>query len=249
MTTEFEVVVPAYNEEKSLSHLIDGYANAAKAAGFDPSSFQLVIVNNGSTDNSAETLAELSKSPSGKWFRTVHIVKNIGYGHGIHSGLLETKASIVGYSHADEQCAPEDTFRAREKLKNKETKSIVKGVRSRRNWKDIFVSRTFELLAKLILGTHAYEINAQPKVFPRSLLNELRNPPVHFAFDLYVLYQAEKNNYSTVDVPVEFPPRVHGVSRWAATFFSRFKTIFGQIKYMWLLLKLEGRIANKSHSV
>ena len=53
---EFELVLPCYNESKSLQILIERAVNAAKQAGYDSNSFQLVIVENGSLDNSTEPI-------------------------------------------------------------------------------------------------------------------------------------------------------------------------------------------------
>jgi glycosyltransferase involved in cell wall biosynthesis len=240
----FELVLPAYNEEKSLSRLIARYAAAAASAHFTPESFQLIIVDNGSTDGSARVLNDLKKSPNGAWFRTVTVPINKGYGHGLWTGLQTTTAPVVGMSHADEQCAPEDVFIAEKRLRESGKNALVKGVRSGRNWKDRFVSRVFEGIARLRLNLNTYEINAQPKIFPRAMLASFREPPTTFAFDLYVMYQAQKNGYETVTIPVLFPPRVHGASRWAATFFSRYKTILGIIDYMGRLAQNEGRLTS-----
>ena len=114
--------------------------------------------------------------------------------------------------------------------------------RNIRNWKDQFVSRVFELFAFVILGIRVFEMNAQPKIMQRDLLHKFTNPPKTFAFDLYALYQAHKNNYKIESFPVQFPPRLHGTSKWAATFFSRYKTILGMIKYMFKLSSAEGRL-------
>jgi glycosyltransferase involved in cell wall biosynthesis len=236
-------VVPAYNESRSLEPLINRYASAARAAGLSSAQFRLVVVNNGSTDDSASVLEKLKKSALGEWFRSVDIQTNVGYGHGIFSGLSATSAPVVGYSHADQQCAPEDTFRARDVLTWKGPgRRLVKGVRSGRNVRDAMVTRVFEFLARVIVGLRATEINAQPKVFGRELLKELTAPPTHFAFDLYVLYRAQKGGYQFETIPVEFPGRPHGVSRWAATFLSRYRTIMGQILYMIRLVATEGRL-------
>lgn len=245
MAPELEIVIPAYNESASLAKLIGRYASAAQAAGFSSKDFQLIVVNNGSTDRSSAVLNELQKGPLKEWFRVATVETNVGYGHGLFTGLCQTQAPVVGISHADEQCAPEDVFRAYAVLEKKPAADmLVKGVRRGRNWKDIVVSRLFEFLARVILGLNAFEINAQPKIFPRALLGRFKNPPHHFAFDLYVLYQAKKAGFQIKTITVDFPPRIHGASRWAATFLSRNKTILGQIKYMGSLLLSEGRVGH-----
>jgi glycosyltransferase involved in cell wall biosynthesis len=240
---EFELVLPCYNEAKSLQNLVERAAAAAKEAGYDSNRFQLVLVENGSRDNSIEVLAQLEKTDLSRWFRKVLITKNLGYGYGVHQGLKNTTAPIIGWSHADQQCDPKDAFIALEKLKSaKNEKVLVKGVRSGRNWKDKWVTHTFESLAFLILGVKTKELNAQPKVFSRELLDSLKQAPNNFAFDLYVLFLALKSGYRILTIPVLFPPRVHGVSNWASNFFSRYKTILGMVKYMFELSRSQGRV-------
>jgi hypothetical protein len=73
-------------------------------------------------------------------------------------------------------------------------------------------------------------------------LGKLVSPPKTFAFDLYVLYHAQKEGLAVKTVPVLFPPRLHGLSNWSAHFFSRYKTIWGIIKYMRALAQAEGRL-------
>lgn len=239
----FELVVPAYNEEKNLKLLIDRAILAATEAGLQPEDFSLVIVNNGSQDRSADFLKKYSDESQGKWFRIVTVEKNQGYGFGLWQGLQSTSAKYIGWSHADLQCDPSDAMRALKILKNTtNTKLFVKGARQGRDWKDKIVSRCFELLAWLILNLRVHEMNAQPKVFPASLLQLIKNPPKTFAFDLYFLYCAAKNGYSYQTISVRFPARIHGVSHWASHFLSRYKTMLGILKYMYSLKKHEGRI-------
>lgn len=237
----FELVVPAYNEAKNLPLLIQRTAAAAEEAGLSFGQFQLLVVNNGSQDDSAQVLEQLKSGSLGNWFRVVPVIKNQGYGFGLWSGLKETQAQFIGWSHADLQCDPANVFKALQVLREKPSNTIVKGVREGRNWKDVFVSRVFESLALIILGLKIHEMNAQPKVFPRDLLKFFKNPPSTFAFDLYALYCAKKANYTVETIPVLFPPRIHGVSNWASNFLSRYKTILGIIRYMITLAQREGR--------
>lgn len=244
---KFELVLPCYNESKSLQFLVERAKIAALQCGFKEGEFQLVMVENGSKDNSKEVFSLLKNQNSlAPWFRVVEVPVNQGYGYGLFQGLSATQAPVVGWSHADQQCDHMDAFKAYEKLitlekQNPGKKYLIKGKRSGRNWKDKVVSRVFELCAFFILGLRVYEMNAQPKVFDRALLTEMIQPPKTFAFDLYTLYCAQKKSYSIETVPVLFPPRVHGLSNWSAFFFSRYKTILGIIKYMFELLKTQGR--------
>lgn len=242
-TPLFELVVPAYNEANSLHAIIDRAVKAAVTAGLRPGAFRLVVVDNGSTDESAKVLAELAGTDLGRWFDVVRVDRNKGYGFGLWTGLAATVAPIVGWTHADMQTDPADAMKAYAIVAAAAApRVLVKGSRRGRNWKDWCVSRVFESCARLFLGLRIREINAQPKVFHRQLLECMVAPPPTFAFDLYALYHAQRRGFEIQSIPVMFPPRVHGISHWAATFAGRYKTILGMVAYMRELSRSEGRL-------
>jgi len=238
---KFELVLPCYNEARSLEFLLKRAVGAAQEFGFSAGEFRLVMVENGSSDDSARVLENLSQGPLAEWLGVVKVPVNQGYGFGLLSGLRATSAPVVAYSHADQQCDPRDAFAAYRIVGDQE-KVLVKGTRSGRNWKDRLVTSVFEMIAHIFLGLGSSEINAQPKVFPRSLLNTLTKAPKDFAFDLYLLYQAERAGFAIRTIAVKFPPRIHGVSKWAATFLGRYKTILKMIRYIFRLAQEEGRL-------
>lgn len=240
---KFELVIPAYNEEKNLPSLIARVIECAQEFGFTCDSFSLLLVENGSSDNSLNVMKEIISTQNlQKWIEIVPVIKNQGYGFGIMSGLNQSTADVIGWTHADLQCDPRNAFIAYKILEGyKDKKVLVKGVRLGRNWKDQMVSRVFEILSFILLGLKMFEMNAQPKVFKRELLNQMTNPPKTFALDLYLLYHGQKHDYEVMTFNVYFPPRIHGASKWAANFAGRYKTILGMIKYMWSLMLAEGR--------
>ncbi len=240
---KFELVLPCYNEGRSLETVLTRAVDAAKESGYCTQDFQLVVVDNGSKDATQDVLTALKQKELAEWFRVVPVMPNRGYGNGIWQGLKTTTAQYVGWSHADQQCDPKDAFRALQIVESGRSKNLlVKGERYGRAPRDRFVSRVFEAFARFILGLRCREVNAQPKVFMRELLNNIPEPPLDFSFDLYVLYRAIKSGFEIRTISVFFPPRVHGVSNWSARFFGRYRTIWGMIRYMLRLSGEEGRV-------
>ena len=129
---KFQLVLPCYNESKSLQALIDRAIGAARDAGYPAGEFGLVLVENGSRDDSREVLTRLAADPErAPWFQVVPVDVNQGYGHGLWQGLSATSAGFVGWSNADQQCDPADAFRALKLLsQSADRKVLVKGVRS-----------------------------------------------------------------------------------------------------------------------
>ena len=99
------VVLPCYNESAGLANILDRFQ---EVGGDRP--FELILVDNGSTDSTPEVLAELL--PRYPFARSVRIEQNRGYGDGIFTGLGEARGEILAWSHADLQTDPGDVFRA-----------------------------------------------------------------------------------------------------------------------------------------
>ncbi len=241
----FQIVLPCYNEEKSIEVILNRALAAAKKSGFTSENFKLVLVENGSKDESLKVMKLFKEKPEYcDWFEIVIVPVNQGYGFGILQGLKQTTSEFIGWSHADQQCAPEDYFKAFHDLQNSSQpkKTLVKGLRRGRSFQEKMVTRVFESLATVLLGQRFHEVNAQPKVFHRSLLDFCPSPPTDFAFDLYFLYQAMKKGFEIKSISVDFPARVHGLSNWASSLKSRRRHIENMIKYI-LKLKKESDIA------
>lgn len=221
------VILPCYNESRGLRATLDGYEKAGQGINFE-----LILVNNGSRDDTAAALETLL--PAYPFARCVTIEQNRGYGHGIITGLQAALAPVLAWSHADLQTDPADVFRALELFQQHRAgeRILIKGRRFGRSPGERVISWGMQLCATLILSTPFSEINAQPKLFDRSLLAHLGDPPKDFNFDLYVLFQARRNGWKMVSFPVQFPPRLYGESNWASTWQSKLRTIARSLRYM-----------------
>jgi glycosyltransferase involved in cell wall biosynthesis len=227
---ELSIVLPCYNEAENLPPLLERYAQV-----WEDLPAELILVDNGSTDATEAVLRrELSRYP---FARTVKVEKNQGYGHGIMTGLRAARGEFLAFSHADQQCKPDDVFAAYHKLKSapKPEMALVKGRRARRSFQSELITGGMAALASVVLATPLWDINAQPKVFHHSHLARLKFPPDGFPLDLYVLYQARRAGVKILTVPVVFAARGHGQSKWAFSFLSRWRTILNMVSYIFRL--------------
>ena len=232
---KLSVVLPCYNESRGIEAILNRFAEVGRFQNFE-----LILVDNGSKDETQEVLARLL--PNFPFARSVQVEVNQGYGHGIFTGLSATRGEVVAWSHADLQTDPADVFRAWEKYRTAERpeRTLVKGRRYGRRLSEKIISLGMQILSTLVFRTYMSEINAQPKVFHRELLSHLTQPPVDFNFDLYVLVMARRHGWKIASIPVQFPPRQYGHSNWAATWRSKFRTILRSVRYMFSLA-LAGR--------
>lgn len=235
---EFSIVLPCYNESENLDELVTAFSKLVT------DDVEIIFVNNGSSDNSAEILSKLLEGKRN--LRLIHIEKNIGYGHGIITGLKTAIGGWVGWTHADLQTEPSDVFKAIKLIKDSDDKNVfIKGNRLGRKFSERVFSRGLEFLVRIILKFKMSEINAQPKLFNRSLLDKFLNPPEHWELDLYAYYVALKNGCTVKEIDVFFPERKHGNSKWNTGFISKILFSLKFFKYC-IYLRKQSYVNNKS---
>jgi glycosyltransferase involved in cell wall biosynthesis len=232
LSIQLSIILPCYNEADNLPLLLQAYHSV-----WEELPAELILVDNGSGDDTARVLAQELQRPELAFAQSVRVEQNKGYGDGIFTGLRLARGEFLAYSHADMQCNPADVFTAYHKLvaQPDPTRALVKGQRSRRSFSALLLTQGMALLASTLLMTYLTDINAQPKVFHRSLMWQLVHPPAGFQFDLYVLYRARRAGLEILTVPVVFGERPHGKSKWAANIFSRYRTIWAMITYIFRL--------------
>lgn len=227
------IIVPCYNESKNIPFILEKFAQVVK----QQPTIEVVLVNNGSTDDSAQVLQSLLTKPAWSFIQVVTVETNIGYGHGIMAGLQAAHGEVLAWTHADMQTDPVDVLTAYERFQqlHQPNQIILKGSRINRRFGEWVFTLGMSWIASTVLLTRLSDINAQPKLFHCSLLSKLTNPPTDFSLDLYLLYIAKRLGYRIETVPVNFGKRLHGESKWAFSFLSRYKTVLRTIKYIFAL--------------
>lgn len=221
---DLSVVLPCYNEAPNLPLLLERYRTVAPP-GLD---WELILVQNGSTDDSAAVLTALLQDPRHAFARVVDVPLNQGYGFGLAQGLRAAAGAVLAFSHADMQCDAKDVFDAYALLRAQgglEGGVIVKGRRQPRALSQQVVTWGMSLWATLCTLRPMADINAQPKVFHRSLLPILEPLPNGFELDVHVLYRALAAGWRLASLPVHFGARAHGQSKWAAHTVLRWRTL------------------------
>lgn len=202
--TQVEIVIPCYNEADILPALIEKCLQIQES-----SSVKFIIVENGSTDNSRSLLEKLATSN----LTVYYIPKNKGYGYGVHQGLLATHAPFVGWAHGDMQI----DFSLLPSLVTAYAHGenvFIKGLREGRGLKARIFTLFMSTYMSLIFRKKLVDINGQPTVFSRSLLNQVQNPPTDFSFDLYMYALASLCGYAVRRFQVHLVERSRGKSSW-----------------------------------
>ena len=228
------VVVPCYNEEQNIPLILNRFAEVIQR-----DDIEVILVDNGSTDDSARVIAGLM--PKYPFVRTVRVEVNQGYGYGILQGLRECRGEYIGWTHADMQTDPGDILKALAIIEKKQGLVFVKGNRKGRPLFDVFFTAGMSLFETCYLHKKLYDINAQPNIFPKVFYDGWENPPHDFSLDLYALYMARKKGLKVVRFPVLFPERVYGESKWNTGLMAKWKFIKRTVAFS-INLKKNGNV-------
>jgi glycosyltransferase involved in cell wall biosynthesis len=228
------IVIPCYNEAQNLPELINRLQTSAAQAKFP---LQFILVNNGSQDNSQEIMAQALARPENHFIKLVEVKVNQGYGYGILAGLRAASGDFLGWTHADLQTDPLDVILGFEYLLNSPypQNSLLSGRRMGRPFLDEIFTSGMSFIASIALGTRLADINAQPKIFHRSFLGKMTDPPLDFSLDLYLLWLAKKEKLQIIEHPVFFAKRQFGEAKGGGTFQGKIKLVVRTWKYIFAL--------------
>ncbi|EXU75211.1 MULTISPECIES: glycosyltransferase family 2 protein [Erwinia] len=215
----FSLVIPCYNEAANLPLLLERCKGVIAARP----DVEIILVDNGSTDDSPEVLHTLLPQYPG--CRSVRVEVNKGYGFGIVSGLRAAKGDILGWTHADLQTDPQDALRGFELFTRHGDNIFVKGKRYGRPFMDVLFTVGMSFFETVLLAKPMWDINAQPTLFPRAFFDGWRGVPDDFSLDLFAYYQAQRQGMKVYRFPVKFGERAHGVSHWNVNWAAKRKFI------------------------
>jgi hypothetical protein len=221
MGPRFSIVLPCYNEAGTLPSLI---ARFSEVIG-DRNDLEVIFVNNGSTDTSAEVFRRELSQPNRRFARLVTVTVNQGYGFGILAGLRTAQGEFIGWTHADSQYDPTIVMAGFKQLVScpDPLNSILQGRRQSRPLTDSIFTAGMSLVASAMLGVRVNDINAQPKLFPRRLLDHMQQAPSDFSLDLYLLFIACRQNFSFERLPVVFGARRFGEAKGGGSLRLKWK--------------------------
>lgn len=232
---KLSIVIPCYNEEENIPRLLNSLIKSYE------SGTEIILVNNGSTDSTAKVLTEELKLLDNINIRKVDIPNNIGYGHGIMTGVNNANGEVISWTHADLQTDIKDVYKGYNVFIQQPDvkKSFLKGYRKKRPLIDTLLTWGMGTISSILLRKNLKEINAQPKIFHKSFLNYINKTPDDFSLDLYFYYTAMKNDLSIIELPVYFKERLFGEAKGGggSSILTRIKVIRRTLIFIFNLSK------------
>jgi len=207
------VVVPLYNEEQSVEALYGEIAAALEAAA-EP--FEVIFVDDGSTDNSLAVLTQLHAETTN--VVVVHLRRNFGKAAALQAGFLEAKGDIVVTIDADLQDDPAEIPQLLAKLD--EGFDLVSGWKSRRNdpWTRRLLSRVFNWATAVVSGVRLHDVNCGLKAYRAEALRGIR---LYGELHRFIPVLAAYRGFRIAEIPVHHRPRQHGRSRYGLNRYLR----------------------------
>jgi dolichol-phosphate mannosyltransferase len=214
LTTSVSLVIPAYNEELAIENsLMEAWRSLhAQTALTHVSSliaFEILVIDDGSTDRTAEIVRYLSQQHPE--IQLISQPANMGYGAALKRGFSVAKFDFVAFTDADAQFDLDEFPRL---LSLTHEYDVVSGYRIERQDPEhrIFISKCYNLVVQILLGTRIRDCDCAFKIYRRSVIQHLPFESRSFFVNAEILARLNMNHVSIIEVGVTHRPRKLGES-------------------------------------
>ncbi|MBK9604837.1 MAG: glycosyltransferase family 2 protein [Anaerolineales bacterium] len=202
-------VFPAYNDGGTIASMV---AAAWIALNQVTDDYEIIVVNDGSSDYTATMLNEISvRYPE---LRVITHPSNQGYGAALRTGFSAASKDWVFYTDGDSQYNPLELVNLVRALR--EGVDVVNGYKLTRNdsWMRIVIGRAYHYFVKFLFGIRIRDVDCDFRLIPRHILEEIELKSVSGAICLELVKKIEDAGYVFAEVPVNHYSRKYGVSQF-----------------------------------
>ena len=227
------IVIPLLNEEESLRELYHWIADVMQSNGF---SYEVIFIDDGSTDRSWETVQELAAAyPQ---VRGIRFLRNFGKSQALHAGFRAAQGEIVVTMDADLQDNPEEIPEMVRKIRE-EGYDLVSGWKKKR-FDSVLMknipSKLFNWAARQTSGVSLHDFNCGLKAFRGDVV---KNIEVSGEMHRYIPVLAKNAGYERIgEKVVQHQARKYGKTKFGA---DRFIKGFLDLITIWFVSKFGKR--------
>ena len=219
------LILPAWNEADVIANAI---AEADTALAMVTADYEIIVVDDGSTDNTALIVEELAVT--NERIRLVQHSPNQGYGAAIRSGFAAAANELIVFTDAD--CQFDLTELDRFVLLS-DRYDVVCGYRIDRQDTPLrcLYSKVYNLMVRALLSTGVRDVDCALKMFHRDVAKQLKITGNGFLVNSEMLTQANRLGCTVVEVGVTHRPRTLGTSTVSVKHIP--KVLTGLVRYWW----------------
>ena len=212
-TLLYSILIPAYNEANNIAPTLEGLARALRDGSIP---FELLVVNDNSTDNTPEVLAALSDAlPE---LRVVHNTPPGGLGRAVRFGLRHFKGDVVAIVMADSSDNPEDVVACYRKIE--EGYDCVFGSRFRKGSRvthypplKLIANRIVNHCMRLMFMTRFNDLTNTFKVYRRHVIESISPlQAAHFNITIELSLSCLIRRFRIAEIPIRWSGRTWGQS-------------------------------------
>ncbi len=222
---KLSVVIPVFNEEDSLAELVRALS---KTFSKNPETTELIFVDDGSTDNTFQVLAELKKDYKHP-FKIICFRKNEGKSAAMSVGMAQARGERIVTLDADLQDDPEEIHKLLSKMDEGGFEMVVGWRENRQDPQGkIRSSFVFNNVVAQIGGLHLHDMNCGLKALTKNVALEI---DLYGELHRFLPLLAYKAGFKVTEVPVVHHFRKYGVSKFTRSrilhaFFDLISTLF-----------------------
>jgi len=210
------VFFPAYNDSGTIASLVITALTSARKLTSD---FEVIVVNDGSADKTAEILDELARTyPE---VRVVHHERNRGYGGALRTGFATATRELVFYTDGDAQYDPSEMELLWRRLDD--AVDVVNGYKISRSdpIHRIIIGRVYHHTVKVLFGLGVRDVDCDFRLIRRSVFDKVRLEKNSGVICLEMMKKITDAGFRIAEVPVHHYHRAHGKSQ-----FFNFRRLF-----------------------
>ncbi|WP_420388035.1 glycosyltransferase family 2 protein [Roseivirga sp.] len=208
------IVIPLFNEEESLPELIEWISRVNNSHGF---SYEIILVDDGSTDNSWKVIEELQAQHPIKGIR---FSRNYGKSAALNTGFRHTQGEVVITMDADLQDSPDEIPELYRMIK--EGNHMVSGWKKTRHdpITKTIPSKFFNRVTRIISGIKLHDFNCGLKAYDQKLVKTLE---IYGEMHRYIPVIAKRNGFTKISEKVV----EHRARKYGKTKFGLERFIYG----------------------
>ena len=226
---DISVIVPLYNETESLPELAAWIRRVMEANGY---TYEILMVDDGSTDGSWDTVLSLSKENPA--IHGISFRRNYGKSAALYEGFAAVQGDVVITMDADLQDSPDEIPELYRMVKE-DGYDVVSGWKQHRQDNKLtknLPSKLYNWTARKVTGIKLHDMNCGLKAYKNEVVKSIE---VYGEMHRYIPYLAKNAGYGKIgEKPVHHQKRKYGVSKFG---LERFVNGFLDLMSLWFLSK------------